>query len=82
MRPEKLEKVLEKFVLGNPVTGFPDGTAPNVLNTSYTITANIDVPQGGAEGVILTEGGQFGGYGLYLLKGKRHSPGICSILSG
>ena len=44
--------------------------APNLLNTSYTITADIDVPQGGAEGVIVKEGGRFGGYGLYLLKGK------------
>jgi arylsulfatase len=55
---------------GEPVTGIPDGTAPHLLNTSYTITANIEVPQGGAEGVIVTEGGRFGGYGLYLLKGK------------
>lgn len=55
---------------GEPVSGIPDGTAPNVLNTSFTITADIDVPQGGAEGMIVTEGGRFGGYGMYLLKGK------------
>jgi arylsulfatase A-like enzyme len=55
---------------GEPVTGIPDGTAPNVLNTSYTITADIQVPQAGAEGIIVTEGGRFGGYGMYLLKGK------------
>jgi len=55
---------------GEPVTGIPDGTAPNVLNTSYTITADIEVPQAGAEGIIVTEGGRFGGYGMYLLKGK------------
>ena len=55
---------------GKPVTGIPRGTAPSVLNTSYTITAEIDVPQGGAEGMIVTDGGRFGGYGLYLLKGK------------
>ena len=55
---------------GEPITGIPDGTAPNVLNTSYTITADIDVPQGGAEGMIVTEGGRFGGYGMYLLNGK------------
>ena len=41
-----------------------------LLNTSYTITAEIDVPQGGAEGMLTTDGGRFGGYGLYLLKGK------------
>ncbi|HUZ90694.1 MAG TPA: arylsulfatase, partial [Methylocella sp.] len=55
---------------GEPVTGIPRGTAPSLLNTSYTITAEIDVPQGGAEGMIVTDGGRFGGYGLYLLKGK------------
>ena len=55
---------------GEPIAGIPDGTAPNVLNTSYTITADIDVSQGGAEGMIVTEGGRFGGYGMYLLKGK------------
>ena len=55
---------------GKPVTGIPRGTAPSVLNTSYTITAEVDVPQGGVEGMIVTDGGRFGGYGLYLLKGK------------
>jgi arylsulfatase A-like enzyme len=55
---------------GTPITGIPRGTAPSVLNTSYTITADIDVPKGGAEGMIVTDGGRFGGYGLYLLKGK------------
>jgi arylsulfatase A-like enzyme len=55
---------------GTPVTGIPRGTEPSVLNTSYTITADIDVPQGGAEGMIVTDGGRFGGYGLYVLKGK------------
>ena len=55
---------------GAPVAGIPGGAAPNLLNTSYTITAEIDVPQGGAEGMIVTHGGRFGGYGFYLLKGK------------
>ena len=55
---------------GKTVTGIPHGDAPNLLNTSYTITADVDVPQGGAEGMIQTNGGRFGGYGLYLLKGK------------
>ena len=52
------------------MTGIPDSAAPNLLNTSYTITAEIEVPQGGADGMIVTEGGRFGGYGLYLLNGK------------
>ena len=50
---------------------FPDtGTAPSLLNRSYTITAEIEVPQGGAEGMLMTDGGRFAGYGFYLLKGR------------
>jgi arylsulfatase len=55
---------------GETITGIPGGAAPNLLNTSYTITAEIAVPDGGAEGVIVTDGGRFGGFGLYLVKGK------------
>ena len=54
-----------------PLTfGLPQGDSPLLLDTSYTITADIEVPQGGAEGMLLTSGGRFGGYGFYLLKGK------------
>lgn len=49
---------------------FPDtGTAPSLLNRSYTITAEIEIPDGGAEGMLMTDGGRFAGYGFYLLKG-------------
>ena len=48
----------------------PNGSQPNLLNTSYTITAEIDVPEGGAEGMLVDLGGRYGGYGLYLLKSK------------
>ena len=48
----------------------PEGAVPDTKNKSYQIKAEIDVPQGGAEGILLTQGGRFGGYGLYLLKGK------------
>jgi arylsulfatase len=40
------------------------------LDKDYTITAEITVPEGGAEGMIVTLGGRFGGYGLFLQKGK------------
>jgi len=58
------------FTYHGKITGIPYGDAPNLLNTSYTITADVDIPQGGAEGMINTNGGRFGGYGFYLLKGK------------
>ncbi len=59
-----------EFVYTRPMVGLPQGDSPALLNSSYTITADIEVPQGGAEGMILTSGGRFAGYGFYLLKGK------------
>ena len=59
-----------EFVYTRPMVGLPQGDSPFLLNSSYTITADITVPEGGAEGMILTSGGRFAGYGFYLLKGK------------
>ena len=59
-----------EFVYTQPMTGLPQGASPMLLNASYTITADIEVPEGSAEGMILTSGGRFGGYGFYLLKGR------------
>lgn len=59
-----------EFVYTRPMTGLPQGDSPSLLNSSYTITAEITVPEGGAEGMILTSGGRFAGYGFYLLEGK------------
>jgi arylsulfatase A-like enzyme len=56
------------YVGENP--GIPPGNAPSILNKSFTITADVEVPEGGGEGMIVTDGGRFGGYGLFLLKGK------------
>lgn len=59
------------FVYTRPMTGLPQGDSPLLLNCSYTISADIDIPDGATpQGVLLTSGGRFGGYGLYLLKGK------------
>jgi len=59
-----------EFVYTRPMVGLPQGDSPFLLDSSYTITADVEVPQGGAEGMILTSGGRFAGYGFYLLKGK------------
>ncbi|TMH34192.1 MAG: arylsulfatase [Betaproteobacteria bacterium] len=58
------------FTWTAPLTGTPNGDAPSVLNASYNFKADIDVPQAGAEGMLITQGGRFAGYGFYLLKGK------------
>jgi arylsulfatase len=48
----------------------PKSGAPNILNKAYTITAEVEIPEGGAEGMIVTQGGRFGGYGLFLSHGE------------
>ena len=59
-----------EFTYSGVLTGVPPSAAPNILNKSYSITAEVTIPQGGAEGVIVTEGGRFGGYALFLSKGE------------
>ena len=51
-------------------SGLPYSDAPDISGKSYSITAEVDIPQGGAEGMINTLGGSQGGHALYLLKGK------------
>jgi hypothetical protein len=58
------------FTYSGVIAGIPLSDAPSILNRSYTITAEVEVPEGGGDGMIVTAGGRFGGYGLYLLKGK------------
>jgi len=59
-----------EFTYSGEMAGLPDGSVPNTLARSYSISAEVEVPEGGAEGMLNTLGGRFGGYGLYLLKGK------------
>ena len=58
------------FTYSGELPGLDPASAPGILNRSYTITAEVEIPEGGGDGMIVTEGGRFGGYGLYLLKGK------------
>jgi arylsulfatase len=58
------------FTYSGDITGIPPGDAPSLLDTSYTVTAEVEIPAGGSEGMLNTNGGRFGGYGFYLLKGK------------
>jgi arylsulfatase A-like enzyme len=50
--------------------GVPDSASPPMLNKSWTITADVEVPDNKAEGMVVTHGGVEGGYGLYLRDGK------------
>jgi arylsulfatase A-like enzyme len=57
------------FTYSGELSGVPAAAAPNILDKDYTITVDVDIPKGGGEGMIVTEGGRFGGYGLFLSKG-------------
>jgi len=58
------------LTLYDGMDGMLENSFINVKNRSKTITAEIDVPAGGANGVILGQGGRFGGWSLYMKDGK------------
>ena len=60
----------EEFTYYPGLVRIPEGAAPDTKNKSYQIKAEVVIPKGGAEGMLLTHGGRFSGWGLYLLKGK------------
>ncbi len=59
-----------QFVFYEGMTGLPEGTAPNVKNKSHSISADVIIPNNGAEGVLLATGGGTGGYVLYVQDNK------------
>jgi arylsulfatase A-like enzyme len=48
----------------------PEANSPDVHNKSFRVTAQVDIPEGGADGVLATQGGRFGGWALLVLDGK------------
>lgn len=50
--------------------GIPLSNAPNILGKSYSVSADVVVPEGGGNGMLATVGGRWGGWGLYILNGK------------
>jgi arylsulfatase A-like enzyme len=61
------------------MTRLTENTVINVKNKSHAVTAQITVPRGGAEGVIIAQGGAFGGWSMYLAEGR---PAYCYNLFG
>jgi hypothetical protein len=67
------------FTWSGEITGTPNGDAPSILNSSYNFRAEIELPEARAlglgapqagDGMLVTQGGRFGGYGFYVLNGK------------
>jgi len=58
------------FAYYEGMTRIPEGASPDIKNRSFAVTAQVEIPAGGAKGVVATQGGLFGGWALYLADGK------------
>lgn len=58
------------FRYHGPISHVPESAAPGIVGRSFTINARVTVPAGGGQGVIAAHGGRFGGYSLFVDKGK------------
>lgn len=59
-----------RYVYYPGVSRITEGMAPDVKNTSFRVTADLTVPDTGAEGMLLSHGGWFAGYAFYVLGGR------------
>lgn len=69
LRPS-LTRGRSSFTYYPGIIRIPEGSAPDIKNKSYSITADVEIPSGGASGVLATQGGDFGGWGLILQESK------------
>ncbi|MDO3638158.1 arylsulfatase [Mycolicibacterium arseniciresistens] len=64
------------LIKGNSQMLFPgmgrlsENSVVDIKNKSFAVTAEVDVPDGGASGVIIAQGGRFGGWSLYAVNGR------------
>jgi arylsulfatase A-like enzyme len=70
-RPQ-MTKPRERYVYYPNTAEVPESASVNIRNRSYAIRAEVEIPAGGAEGVIFNQGSRFGGHGLYMKDGRLH----------
>jgi arylsulfatase len=58
------------LTLGPGMTGMTENAFINVKNRSHTITAEVEIPAAGGNGVLIAQGGRFGGWSLYMKAGR------------
>jgi arylsulfatase len=69
------------FVFRGDIQNVPSGMIPRIYNHSYTISAELVIPQGGAEGVIVAEADYLGGFALFVQDGKlKHTYSMLGVL--
>jgi hypothetical protein len=69
IRPSLIEN-RKSFTFYDGDTRIPEGSSPETKNRSFTIKADLEIPPKGADGMIITQGGLFGGWALSLDKGR------------
>jgi arylsulfatase len=60
----------DSLTLAEGMAGMQENVFINVKNKSVKITAEVEIPEGGANGTIICQGGRFGGWSLYMQDGK------------
>jgi arylsulfatase len=68
-RPSNI-RGLKEFTYYDGMIRIPEGAAPDLKNKSFGISAVVEIPEDGAEGVLMTQGGRFAGVGLYVHEGR------------
>jgi hypothetical protein len=61
-----------RYVYHPDAAAVPEVAAVNVRNRTHRVTAEVDIPPGGAEGVLVSQGSLLGGWSLYLKDGRLH----------
>jgi arylsulfatase len=60
----------KQFTVYPRTQGIPSNAIPSLLNRPHSITADVEIPKSGAQGVLLSQGGSDGGYSFYVQDGK------------
>lgn len=79
MRPS-LTLGRDTFTYFDGMKRIPEGTAPDFKNKSHSISVDVQVGEGSNDGMLVTQGGRFGGWGLYVLDGKpQYVYNVCNL---
>ncbi len=78
-RPDLMGK-RKSLTLTPGMTRLTEGSVLNVKNKSYNVTAEVVIPDGGANGVVLVQGGAFGGWVVYFKDGRlKYCYNLCGV---
>jgi arylsulfatase A-like enzyme len=69
LRPSAHTNTRERYLFRRGPAPIPMQHAPDVMHRRHVIEADITVPAGGADGVLVAHGGRFGGYAIYVING-------------